>query len=405
MCDEPKRDFMNPTILVINCGSSSLKFAVIDTVNERVILNGLADGMGQPEASLTVQQGDERVTTPLPHPDHGAAMQGLIASLTQRGLMASISAVGHRVVHGGESFKTSALIDEGVLAEIERCVQLAPLHNPAHLIGIRQAMDGFPGLPQVAAFDTAFHQTMPEHAYLYAVPMALYREHGVRRYGFHGTSYRYAVLEAARMLGRPQERLSCVCAHLGNGASVAAIRDGKSVDTSMGLTPLEGLVMGTRSGDVDPGLFNHLAETLGMNALQTTAMLNKQSGLLGLSGLSSDCRVLEQAAAQGHEGARRALEKFCYQLAKYMAGQMVAAGRVDALVFTGGIGENSAWVRARTLEWLAPLGFALDPEANAACTGGKAGFIQGQASPPVLVIHSHEELMIALDTARLAGLP
>lgn len=395
---------MTPTILVINCGSSSLKFAVMDMVGQQPLVTGLADKIGQDDAFITFRQGDEQHSFSLPHPDHGAAMQAIIQYLTQCGLMSSIAAVGHRVVHGGENFKASVLIDDEVIAEIEKCIHLAPLHNPAHLIGIHQAMDGFPGLPQVAAFDTAFHQTMPEHAYLYAVPMALYREHGVRRYGFHGTSYRYAVLETARMLGKPREQVSCVCAHLGNGASVAAIRNGQSVDTSMGLTPLEGLVMGTRSGDVDPGLFNHLADEMGMNALQTTAMLNKQSGLLGLSGLSSDCRVLEQAAAEGHEGARRALEKFCYHLAKYLAGQLIGAGQIDALIFTGGIGENSSWVRARTIEWLAPLGFALDADANQACTHGQGGFIHAHGSIPVLVIHANEEWMIALDTAQLAGL-
>jgi len=316
--------------------------------------------------------------------------------------MARIAAVGHRVVHGGEAFKASSLIDANVMAEIETCVRLAPLHNPAHLIGIRHALEFFPDLPQVAAFDTAFHQTMPEHAYLYAVPMELYREHGVRRYGFHGSSYRFALREAARILAKPAAELNLVCAHLGNGASVAAIRAGQSVDTSMGLTPLEGLVMGTRSGDIDPGLFSHLADDMDMSVQQTTAMLNQQSGLLGLSELSSDCRELEQAQAEGHAGARRALEKFCYQLAKHIAGQLVAAGKIDALIFTGGIGENSAWVRQRSIEWLAPLGFALDLAANQLCTRGQGGFIHAEGRVPVLVIHANEEWMIALDTAQLA---
>jgi acetate kinase len=391
-------------VLVINCGSSSLKFAVMDMAAQRPVLVGLAEKLGLDDAFITFKQGDERTSFPLLHPDHGAAMQAMTDHLRQCGLMESIAAVGHRVVHGGEVFKASALIDEAVLEEIEKCVHLAPLHNPAHLIGIHHALEYFHGLPQVAAFDTAFHQTMPEHAYLYAVPMELYRQHGVRRYGFHGSSYRYALREAARIFAKPEAELALVCAHLGNGASVAAIRAGQSVDTSMGLTPLEGLVMGTRSGDVDPGLFNHLADEMGMSALQTTAMLNKQSGLLGLSGLSSDCRELEQAAAGGHEGAKRALEKFCYQLAKHLAGQLVAAGAIDALIFTGGIGENSAWVRARSIEWLAPLGFALDATANQDCTRGRSGFIHASGSQPVLVINANEELMIALDTAQLAGL-
>ena len=395
---------MDSMVLVINCGSSSLKFAVMDMRTQQPVLTGLAEKLGLDEALISFKQNGEKYSHPLPHPDHRAAMQAMIEYLQHAGLMAAIAAVGHRVVHGGETFKASALIDDAVLAEIEKCIHLAPLHNPAHLIGIHHALEYFPGLPQVAAFDTAFHQTMPEHAYLYAVPMELYHQHGVRRYGFHGSSYRFAAREAARLFVRPEEQISLVCAHLGNGASVAAIRHGKSVDTSMGLTPLEGLVMGTRSGDVDPGLFNHLADATGMSALQTTAILNKESGLLGLSGLSSDCRELEQAAAQGHEGAQRALEKFCYHLAKYLAAQRVAVGSMDALVFTGGIGENSVWVRARTVEWLKPLGFALDPVANQRCTRGESGFIHAEGSVPVLVINANEELMIALDTAELAGL-
>jgi acetate kinase len=395
---------MTPTILVINTGSSSLKFAVMDMAVQQPVLTGLAEKLGLDEAFITFKQDGERISFPLPHPDHRAAMEAMIQHLRQCGLMDSIAAVGHRVVHGGEVFKASALIDDAVIAEIEKCIHLAPLHNPAHLIGIDHALEYFPKLPQVAAFDTAFHQTMPEHAYLYAVPMELYQKHGVRRYGFHGSSYRFVVREAVRILDKPAAQISLVCAHLGNGASVAAIRHGQSVDTSMGLTPLEGLVMGTRSGDVDPGLFNHLADEMGMSALETTAMLNKRSGLLGLSGLSSDCRELELAAAQGHEGAKRALEKFCYHLAKYLAAQLVAAGAIDALVFTGGIGENSSWVRARTMEWMAPLGFELDPAANQQCRLGQSGFIHASGSLPVLVLNTNEELMIALDTAQLAGL-
>jgi len=393
---------VNTMVLVINCGSSSLKFAVMDMATQRPVLSGLAERLGLDEAVISFKLNGERVSHALPHPDHGAAMRALIEYLQAQGLMARIAAVGHRVVHGGEAFKASSLIDAKVMAEIEKCVRLAPLHNPAHLIGIRHALAFFPDLPQVAAFDTAFHQTMPEHAYLYAVPMELYREHGVRRYGFHGSSYRFALREAARIFAKQEAELNLVCAHLGNGASVVAIRAGRSVDTSMGLTPLEGLVMGTRSGDIDPGLFSHLADDMGMSVQQTTAMLNQQSGLLGLSELSSDCRVLEQAQSEGHAGARRALEKFCYQLAKHIAGQLVAAGKIDALIFTGGIGENSAWVRQRSIEWLAPLGFALDLAANQRCTGGQGGFIHAEGRIPVRVIHANEELMIALDTAQLA---
>ncbi|CUA86318.1 MULTISPECIES: acetate kinase [Gulbenkiania] len=394
---------MKTCILVINCGSSSLKFAVIDALTRQAHLTGLAERLNDASASLTFRQGETRDTRPLEDGTHAGALHALIGLLEQAGLLPQIAAIGHRVVHGGEHFQASVLIDEAVIAQIEKCAKLAPLHNPAHLIGIRTALECFPGLPQAATFDTAFHQTMPEHAYYYAVPMALYREHGVRRYGFHGTSYRYVSQEAARILDKPPQEASFVCAHLGNGASVAAIRQGKSVDTTMGLTPLEGLVMGTRSGDVDPGLFGHLANECGMTAQEINDLLNKRSGLLGLSGLSSDCRELEQAAAEGHEGARIALEKFCYRLAKHLAGQLVAAGPIDALLFTGGIGENSAWVRARAVAWLEHFGFRVDASANAVCVRGQGGFIHAEGSTPILVINTNEELMIALDAAALAG--
>lgn len=392
---------MDTLVLVINCGSSSLKFAVFDADAQQVVLTGLAEKLGHDDACLHLVHDGVKDLLTIPNADHRAAMQSVVAHLHATGLAASIVAIGHRVVHGGEVFKTSVRIDDAVLAQIEQCVPLAPLHNPANLLGIRHAQEALPHVPQVAVFDTAFHQSMPEHAFLYAVPYDLYTTQAVRRYGFHGTSYRFVVREAARMLQKLPADVSLVCAHLGNGASVAAVRHGQSVDTSMGLTPLEGLVMGTRSGDVDPGLFDFLAQRLDMDIAQITELLNKQSGLLGLSALSSDCRELEQAMAQGHAGARRALEKFCYQLAKHIAGQWIAAGQVDALVFTGGIGENSAWVRARTIAWLQPLGVMLDAERNFACTAGRGGWIHAEDSVPVLVVHTNEEMMIALDTAEL----
>lgn len=396
---------MTSMILVINCGSSSLKFALMNPRTQEVVLNGLAEKLGLAEAGIRFRHGEVQVNVPLAHADHVSAMRSLVDYLREQDWLDAVVAIGHRVVHGGESFQASVLIDETVIAEIEQCSRLAPLHNPAHLIGIRHALAAFPGLPQVAAFDTAFHQTMPQHAYLYAVPMDWYHSHGVRRYGFHGTSYRFVAREAARMLHKPLHEVALVVAHLGNGASVAAIRGGQSVDTSMGLTPLEGLVMGTRSGDIDPGMFAYLEAETGMDTQQVTDALNKQSGLLGLSGLSSDCRELEQANAEGHAGAQRALEVFCYRLAKHIAGQMVAAGAgLDALVFTGGIGENSAWVRARTMAWLAPLGFFVEETANQACIAGEGGFIHAAPSRPVLVVNTNEELMIALDTAELADL-
>jgi acetate kinase len=315
-----------------------------------------------------------------------------------------VKAVGHRIVHGGEVFKSTVVITDEVIAEIEKCSKLAPLHNPANLLGLRIATSQFPDLPQVGVFDTSFHQTMPEHAYLYAVPMSLYREHGVRRYGFHGTSYRYITSKASALLGKPLEETAFVCAHLGNGASATAILGGKSVDTTMGLTPLEGSVMGTRSGDIDPGVIGYLGSELGLDVAGVMDILNKKSGLLGLSEISSDCRELQEAAAAGDKAAELALEIFSYRLAKHIAALTVGLGRLDALLLTGGIGENSAYVRAKVIKRLGFLGLTLDEEANKACTRGKAGPITVEGSVPALVINTDEELMIALDTATLVGL-
>lgn len=389
--------------LVINCGSSSLKFALIDPQTQATTLSGLAEKLGLPDAGISFKQDGRKVELALAQGDHAGAMRAILTYLNERELTATVSAIGHRVVHGGEAFQQSTLIDAGVIAAIEHCARLAPLHNPAHLLGIRTAMTCFPELPQVAVFDTAFHQSMPQHAYLYAVPIQLYREHGVRRYGFHGTSHRYVSAEAARMLGKPLADTALVSAHLGNGASVAAVLGGKSVDTSMGLTPLEGLVMGTRCGDIDPGVFGYLATELGTDIQGVTDILNKQSGLLGLSGLSSDCRELEEAAASGHSGAIVALEVFAYRLAKQIAAMTVALGRLDAVVFTGGIGENSPLLRGKVLRQLGFLGLQLDEAANAAACRGQSGRISLPAGTAALVVNTNEELMIALDTAALTA--
>ncbi|RKQ57230.1 acetate kinase [Vogesella indigofera] len=387
--------------LVINCGSSSLKFALIDAASQRTTVTGIAEKLGLADACISFKQDGKKVELTLAQGDHAGAMKAILSYFDERELTGSVIAIGHRVVHGGETFKQSTLIDDSVIAAIEDCARLAPLHNPAHLQGIRTAQACFPHLPQVAVFDTAFHQSMPEQAYLYAVPMALYREHGVRRYGFHGTSHRYVTAEAAAILGKPLAESAFVCAHLGNGASVAAVLNGKSVDTSMGLTPLEGLVMGTRCGDIDPGIFGYLATELNTDIQGVSDILNKQSGLLGLSELSSDCRELEDAAAAGHTGAQIALEVFAYRLAKQIASMTVALGRLDALLFTGGIGENSPLLRAKVIKLLGFLGLALDPAANDAAFRGKAGRITRAGSTPALVINTNEELMIALDTAAL----
>lgn len=392
-------------ILVLNCGSSSLKSAVLHSETGEVLLSALAEKIGSSEATLTVKHAGNKTTLPLTDASHTGAVAALMQQLQQYGLAQNVVAVGHRVVHGGERFKASCLIDDEVLAGIEACIPLAPLHNPANLAGIRAAQAIFTDLPQVAVFDTAFHQSMPEHAYVYAVPRRLYREHGLRRYGAHGTSYRFVAAEAARLLGRDQQGLRLVIAHLGNGASITAVRDGQSCDTSMGLTPLEGLVMGTRSGDIDPSVFGFLADNAGMSVAEVTQMLNKDSGLLGLSELSNDCRTLEEAAANGHIGAQLALSVFAYRLAKYVAAMAVASGGLDALVFTGGIGENSDFLRAQVAAHLAFLGVQMDEAANQKARFGQSGVISPADSRVLLmVVPTNEELMIAQDTAQLAGI-
>jgi acetate kinase len=395
---------MKKDILVINCGSSSIKFALIDPESRATSLSGLAEKLNQADAYITFKYDGQKSVQQLPDGGHAEAMKSILKQLADLGLIASIAAVGHRVVHGGEHFKASTLIDDHVIAAIADCCKLAPLHNPGHLQGIHGAMTSFPDLPQAVVFDTAFHQTMPEHAYLYAIPMSLYRDQRIRRYGFHGTSHHYVSQESARQLGIALESSCFISAHLGNGASACAIKNGKSVDTTMGLTPLDGLVMGTRCGDIDPSIFGFLASTLYMDIQAITDMLNKQSGLLGLSELSNDCRELLEAAKEGHLGAKMALEIFCYRLAKHIAALVVPLGRVDALLFTGGIGENSAWVRKRVMEQLGFLGFKLDSVANDAAVCGKGGLISQPGSTMALVVNTNEELMIAQDTAKLVGL-
>lgn len=397
---------MSKLILVLNCGSSSLKGAVLNNENGEVLLSCLGEKLGLPDAYITFKVNGEKEKVELKEqPDHTGAVGALLQELKKLGLDSQIGAIGHRVVSGGEAYSESVLINDDVIAAIEKCIPLAPLHNPANLLGIRAAQDIFKGLPNVAVFDTAFHQTMPTHAYTYAIPRKYYRELGLRRYGFHGTSYRFVADEAARFLGKDKNNLKLVIAHLGNGASIAAVKNGQSMDTSMGLTPLEGLVMGTRSGDVDPSVFSFLADNLNLSTHQITDILNKKSGLLGISELSNDCRAIEEAAAEGHEGATLALEMFSYRLAKYIAAMGVAAGGIDAVVFTGGIGENSDVIRAKVLNYCAFLGLNLDTDANIAARFGKAGIITAANSPvTAVVIPTNEELMIAQDTARLSGL-
>lgn len=393
-------------ILVLNCGSSSLKGAVLDNDSGDVLLSCLAEKLSLPDAYITFKFNGEKNKVELTEkPNHTGAVEAMLEELKKHGFDSDIAAIGHRVVSGGELYSDSILVTDEVIAGIEKCIPLAPLHNPANLLGIRAAQEIFKGLPNVVVFDTAFHQTMPAHAYTYAVPRELYRKYGLRRYGFHGTSYRYVADEAARFLGKDKNDLKMVIAHLGNGASIAAVANGECKDTSMGLTPLEGLVMGTRAGDIDASVFSFLAQNANMTIEQVTDLLNKKSGLLGISELSSDCRAIEEGAAEGHEGATLALEIFSYRLAKYVASMAVAAGGLDALVFTGGIGENSDLIRSKVLSYVGFLGLTEDKAGNEKARFGNAGVITTADSKAVaLVIPTNEELMIAHDTARLSGL-
>ena len=392
-------------ILVLNCGSSSLKFALISQAHSTPLLAGQAERLGSPQAVLHWwRAANLRQRRELPGADHRAALEALLP-LVEEACGGRLHGICHRVVHGGEQFTQSCLIDARALAAIRATVPLAPLHNPQNLLGIETALALFPDLPQVAVFDTAFHQSMPEHAYRYAIPERFYREHGVRRYGFHGTSHRYVGQRAAELTGLEVGDSCWLTAHLGNGCSTCAIVDGQSRDTSMGLTPLEGLAMGTRSGDVDPNLHSHLARVLGWSLKEIDHLLNSESGLLGLSGLSNDMRSLEQARARGHRQATLAIEVFCYRLAKSLAALSCALPRLDGVIFTGGIGENSPLVRARSVTHLGLLGLAIDNTANARCVGGVSGAINAPGHPRLLVIPTNEEKQIALDTLALLDSP
>ena len=384
-------------VLVLNSGSSSVKFALLTPDTGERVLGGLAEQVGTPQAVLRIRRypGDA-VSEPL----RDGSYQAVISRILDR-LPEALIGVGHRVVHGGDRFSASTLVDDEVIAAIREFARLAPLHNPANLAGIEAVSAVRPGLPQVAVFDTAFHHTMPPCAFRYAVPEEWYTRYRVRRYGFHGTSYRFVSEKAAALLGRPSGELRLVTAHLGNGCSAAAIRDGVSVDTTMGMTTLEGLVMGTRSGDVDPGLFGYLASQTGQTSAELTQVLNTQSGLLGLSGVGNDMRSVEAAAARGDERARLALEVFVHRLAKAIAGLVINLERLDALVFTGGIGENSPVVRGLVLRRLGFLGLTEDPEANAEHGRSTGGRVSRPGPVQALVVPTDEELMIARDTARL----
>ncbi len=389
------------SVLVINCGSSSLKFAVINPQTEEESISGIAERLVGNEAFISWKINGEKHTQELGAAGHEGSIEALVGILRENNLMERIEAIGHRVVHGGEKFTKSTLITDEVIQGIEDCSHLAPLHNPAHLLGIRACIKNFPGLPQSVVFDTAYHQTMPAESFLYAVPYSLYQEHGLRRYGMHGTSYRYVSKTAADMLGLDYNNSAILVAHLGNGASACAIKNGQSVDTTMGLTPLEGLVMGTRCGDIDANVFSFLNKQCGYSLDEITQLLNKKSGMLGLSGLDNDCRVLEEAASKGHERAQLTLDIFCHVLAKKLAGFAAELGRIDALVFTGGIGENSSVIRKNVLNRLAIFGFDIDDTANMETFRGKSGVITKPGSTVAMVVATNEELMIARDTEAL----
>lgn len=390
-------------VLVLNCGSSSLKFAIIDANDGHEIISGLAERLGADAPSIKYKYNGAKTVIELgANQAHAEAINTLVTLIKDHNLDEYLIAVGHRVVHGGEHFTKSVLIDDAVIEGITKASSLAPLHGHANLLGISSAQNSFKGLPQVAVFDTAFHQTMDEVAYLYALPYKLYTDYGVRRYGMHGTSHYYVAGQTAKLLNQPIEQSNFISAHLGNGCSVCAIKNGESVDTSMGLTPLAGIVMGTRSGDIDPGLFNFLTTQLDYNAKQIDNLLNQESGLLGISELSNDCRTIEEAAVAGHKKAQLALDIFCYRLAKQIAAYMVPLQRLDALIFTGGIGENSDIIRANVIKQLGYLGLNCDEQANLNARFGTQGIIStSDKIPKAVVMPTNEEWVIALDAANI----
>ncbi len=393
-------------ILVLNCGSSSLKFAVIDSVTGDEKLSGLSECLHLPEARIKWKLEGEKGSADLGNgAAHEEALNYIVNEILSQKpeLKADLYAIGHRVVHGGEKFTSSVVITEEVIKNIEDCTALAPLHNPAHIVGIRAAQHAFPELTNVAVFDTAYHQTMPEEAFLYALPYSLYKEHGVRRYGMHGTSHYFISVEAAKVLNKPVEELNIINCHLGNGGSICAIKNGLSVDTSMGMTPLEGLVMGTRCGDIDPAIIVFMHDELGYSMDKINNILTKESGLQGITETTSDCRYVEDNY-ETDAVAKRAMDLYCYRLAKYIGGYIAALdGRLDAVVFTGGIGENSAPIRKLTLERLALLGFNINDEANLAARFGKQGVISEEGSTMAMVIPTNEEFVIANDTFALVS--
>ncbi len=392
-------------VLVINCGSSSLKYQLIDSDTEAVLAKGLCERIGIDGRLVYQKAGNDKEITEASMPTHKEAIQMVLEALTNEKTgaiksLAEVNAIGHRIVHGGEKFASSAIITDEMIKAVEECNDLAPLHNPANLIGIRVCSELMPNVPQVGVFDTAFHQTMPAKAYLYGLPIEYYKNYRVRRYGFHGTSHSFVSKRAVEFLGLDKDNSKVIVCHLGNGSSISAVQNGKCVDTTMGLTPLEGVVMGTRSGSIDPAIVEYIAKKENLDLAGVMNVLNKKSGLQGMSGVSSDMRDLRAAAAEGNEDAKNAIEVLCYGIAKYVGGYVAAMNGVDAIVFTAGIGENVGMIREKVCSYLGFLGVTIDAKANEAM--GEEVVISGADSKvKVAVIPTNEELAICRDTVAL----
>jgi acetate kinase len=393
-------------ILVINCGSSSLKYQLIDMANEDALAKGLVERIGIEGSILTQKANGEKFVIEEPMKDHKDAIKLVLSALVNKkhGVikdMSEIAAVGHRVVHGGEKYANSVLIDDEVMKSIEDCIKLAPLHNPPNIIGINACKALMPNTPMVAVFDTAFHQTIPEYAYIYAIPYELYKKYGIRKYGFHGTSHRYVSKVAADMMGKDISDLKIITCHLGNGASLCAVDGGKSVETSMGFTPLEGVAMGTRSGSIDPAIITYLMQELNLSIEEVNNLMNKKSGVYGISGVSSDFRDIEKAAAEGNHRAQLSLDVFHYKIKRYIGSYAAVMGGVDCVVFTAGLGENDPSSRSKICKGLEFLGINIDEKKNNEGRGFAKVISTDDSKVKVFVIPTDEELMIARDTEEI----
>ncbi|MBO5246219.1 MAG: acetate kinase [Eubacterium sp.] len=393
-------------VLVINCGSSSLKYQVIDSDTEKVLAKGLCERIGIDGRLVYTPAGGEKEVSDLDMPTHKQAIQFVIEALTNEktGIIKhldEIGAVGHRLVHGGEKFACSTVIDEEVIKAVEECTDLAPLHNPANLIGVRACQELMPNTPMVGVFDTAFHQTMPLEAYMYGIPYEYYEKYRIRKYGFHGTSHSFVSKRMAELLGKPIEDTKIIVCHLGGGASICAVKDGKSVDTTMGLSPLEGLIMGTRSGDLDPSVMEFICKKENMDINGIMDVLNKKSGVQGLSGVSSDFRDLQEGTVNGNKRCEMAVDVFCYRVVKYIGAYVAAMNGVDAIVFTAGLGENDEIVRRKVVNRLGYLGITLDEEVNDNGRGKEIAISTPDSKVPVWIVPTNEELAIARETVAL----